>query len=117
MPTTAAYTLAEQLESESVSSEWVRVLDELEEQLAKLRDCGTDDERLLEMPSAPWRPPANIGQLPAALAPRAMALSAAMEALAPELRQRRDETARQLRAVESVPREDRLTSVYLDSVG
>ncbi|MDQ0094648.1 hypothetical protein [Paeniglutamicibacter psychrophenolicus] len=109
--------MAEQLESTPVSSDWVRVLDELEEHLARLRDCGNDDERLLEMRSALWRPPANIGQLPAALAPRATALNAAMEALVPEIRQRRDETARQLRAVESVPREDRLTSVYLDSVG
>lgn len=109
--------MAEQLESESVSSEWVRVLDELEEQLAKLRDCGTDEERLLEMPSAPWQQPVNIGVLPVALAPRAAALMADMEALAPDLRQRRDETARQLRAVESVPREAQPTSVYLDSVG
>ncbi|MFB9813892.1 hypothetical protein ACFFPL_00090 [Paeniglutamicibacter sulfureus] len=40
-----------------------------------------------------------------------------MDSLTPVLGERRDEAARQLRAVSSVPRDSAVTSVYLDSVG
>lgn len=99
------------------SGEWVRVLDELEDQLAGLRDCAPDEALQRELPATSWHPPAGIGDLPSALAPRATLLLEAMETLKPVLEQRRDEAARQLRAVTSVPREAGATSIYLDSVG
>ncbi len=102
---------------ESPPDEWVGFLDELEAELARLRDFAVHDAQLLEMTNTQWHPPVGMGEMPADLAPRAAAIVQEIEAIRPELHQRREETVRQLRAVESVPRDAGLTSIYLDSVG
>lgn len=113
-PTPAAFALAEKAGSVDAYEEWILVLDELAGQLARLRG---DDSSLLELSNTPWPPPVGLGDLPADLAPRAAALIEEMDALRPLLVQRGEATMKQLRAVESVPRETSMTSVYLDSVG
>ncbi|WP_372698481.1 hypothetical protein [Arthrobacter sp. JSM 101049] len=66
----------------------------------------------------PWTPPAGLGPLPAELAPRAQALVAALNDAAVRTVAARDEIARQLAAVRSVPlAEDGGSSVYLDVAG
>jgi hypothetical protein len=109
--------LAELLEPSPSSNEWVRFLEELETQLAELRDCTADDAGPLEMSSTQWLPAVGLGEMPGDLAARVAAMIDEMDALRPKLQKRREETVRQLRAVESVPRDAGLTSVYLDSVG
>ncbi|MFL4479368.1 hypothetical protein ACIPUB_13955 [Paeniglutamicibacter sp. ORCA_105] len=109
--------MASQPESAGHSAQWERVLAGLEDQVAQLRESCADDASLLELPDTSWSPPAGIGDLPPELAPRARALLAEMDSLTPVLGERRDEAARQLRAVSSVPRDSAATSVYLDSVG
>jgi hypothetical protein len=117
VPLSAAFALAEPLESSPSSNEWVRFLEGLEGQLDEMRDCTVDPARLLEMSNTKWLPPVGLGEMPVELAPRAAALLEEMDALRPKLQKSREETVRQLRAVESIPRETGLTSVYLDSVG
>jgi hypothetical protein len=85
--------------------------------VAQLRESCADDTSLFELPDTSWSPPAGLGELPPELAPRARALLEEMDSLTPVLGERRDEAARQLRAVSSVPRDSSVTSVYLDSVG
>ncbi|WP_411730594.1 hypothetical protein [Paeniglutamicibacter sp.] len=109
--------MAEQAEFTEAHQAWVLVLDGLAEHVAGLRGCAFDDSALLELSTVPWQPPVGIGDLPAALAPRAAALVEELEELRPALLKRRDETVRQLRAVVAVPRDSTVTSVYLDSVG
>lgn len=93
------------------------MLGALEDQLTELSNCSSQEAKLLELSQTPWHPPAGIGDLPPALAPRAAALLEAMESFKRVLEERRDSAARQLRAVTSVPRESGVTSIYLDSVG
>lgn len=84
--------------------------------MARLRRCALDSEELFELPTS-WSPPEDVGPLPSSLAPRAQAIFMEMQELAVVLKDRRDETARQLRAVDSIPRSMSSTSVYLDLVG
>ena len=116
-PATAAFALAEQAEPVGNHAAWLIVLNDLADQLARLRDCVQDDTRLMELPDAAWQAPDALGPLPDALALRATALVEEMDLLRASLLRRRDETSKQLRAVESVPRDTSLTAVYLDSVG
>jgi hypothetical protein len=109
--------LADQLDSSRSCNDWVGFLDELEGQLGEMRDCTVDPARLLEMSNTKWLPPVGLGEMPVNLAARVAAMIEEMDALRPKLQKRREETVRQLRAVESVPRDAGLTSVYLDSVG
>lgn len=88
----------------------------MEDDLARLRRCALDSEELFELPTS-WSPPEDVGPLPSSLGPRAQAIFMEMQELAVVLKDRRDETARQLRAVDSVPRSMNNTSVYLDLVG
>ncbi|MCV9996279.1 hypothetical protein OIU93_18560 [Paeniglutamicibacter sp. ZC-3] len=109
--------MANQPESAGHLVPWERFLADLEDQVAQLRESCADDASLLELPHASWSPPAGMGELPPELGPRARAILAEMDSLTPVLGERRDEAARQLRAVSSVPRDSAVTSVYLDSVG
>lgn len=66
----------------------------------------------------PWTAPAGLGPLPVDLAPRAQALITALNAAVARTTAARDEIARQLAAVRSVPlAEDGGKSVYLDVAG
>lgn len=112
-----ASTLAKHPQPAGHSADWERVLGVLEDRLAELRNFSSEEAKLLEVPQTLWQPPAGIGDLPAALAPRASALLRAIESLKPVLEVRRDEAARQLRAISSVPRDPGVASIYLDSVG
>ncbi|MFF5791560.1 hypothetical protein ACFY5D_05885 [Paeniglutamicibacter sp. NPDC012692] len=95
---------------------WVEVLEQMEDELARLRRCALDSEELFELPTS-WSPPENVGPLPEALAPRAQAVFTEMQELSVVLKDRRDETARQLRAIDSVPRSGSPTAVYIDLLG
>lgn len=117
LPVTAAFALVEQKQPAGNHAAWLVVLDDLSDQLGLLRACVHDDTRLMELPDTPWMAPVALGPLPDVLAPRAAALVDEMDVLRAGLLTRREETSRQLRAVESVPRDTSPTSVYLDSVG
>ncbi len=54
-------------------------------------------------PEKRWSPPAMTGQLPAAARRRAVALAAAQERVSRRLEEMRQDVARQLQAVSSVP--------------
>ncbi|GAA1871597.1 hypothetical protein GCM10009715_18110 [Paeniglutamicibacter psychrophenolicus] len=96
---------------------WEQFLDELATDVATLRSAATDETMLLELPVAPWLPPDDLGEIPQELATRAADLLSDMQDLAPLLEQRREATVKQLRAVDSVPRDTGQTSIYLDSIG
>ncbi len=85
--------------------------------MAALRSAAAEESLLLELPVAPWHPPEGLGEIPQELAPRAADLLSQMQGLAPLLEQRREATMKQLRAVDSVPRDTGQTSIYLDSIG
>lgn len=85
--------------------------------MATLRSAAADEALLLELPVAPWLPPEDLGEIPEELAPRAAALLSQMQGLAPLLEQRREATMKQLRAVDSVPRDAGQSAIYLDSIG
>ena len=88
------------------------MLDDLEHQLE------ADQAPEASTGVVPWTPPAGLGPLPAELAPRAQALVTALTAAAARTAAARDEVARQLAAVRSVPlAEDGGSSVYLDVAG
>lgn len=72
---------------------------------------------LLELPATLWLPPEGLGEIPEELAPRAANLLSQMQGLAPLLEQRREATIKQLRAVDSVPRDTGQSAIYLDSIG
>lgn len=95
---------------------WIPVLEALEADMAKLRRCALDSEELFDLPTG-WEPPASIGPLPTSLKSRAEAVFGLMQELFVVLKDRRDETARQLRAVDLVPRVETTTSLYIDMVG
>lgn len=95
---------------------WILVLDDMEVDLAGLRRFTLDSEELFELPTS-WEPPVSAGPLPASLQVRAQAIFEQMQELSVVLKSRRDETARQMRAVESVPRVETGTSLYIDVVG
>lgn len=95
---------------------WIPVLEALEADLGGLQKCSLDSEELFGLTTA-WEPPANVGPLPASLKDRAQAIFEHMQELSLVLKERRDETARQLRAVDSVPRVETGTSLYIDVVG
>lgn len=92
------------------------MLEALEADMAGLRRFTADHEVLFELPTG-WTAPANIGLMPATLKNRAQAVFGQMQELARMLTERRDETARQLRVVDSVPRYESPTSLYLDVEG
>lgn len=96
---------------------WPQVLDGLYEGLDRLRRAVVDDLGPSEPDEVPWSPPAGIGELPVDLAPRAATLFQEMEAMRVLIERRREETLKQLRAVEAVPRDTGTASVYLDLIG
>ncbi|MGL3805138.1 hypothetical protein ACSYDW_03495 [Paeniglutamicibacter sp. R2-26] len=108
--------MAEDAASGASDAAWTTVLDQMEGDVARLRRCALDSEELFELPSS-WSPPENVGPLPAALGLRARALFAEMQELSAVLKERRDETARQLRAIDSVPRSGTQGAVYIDLLG
>ena len=112
----AALYLAENSTSGSIEEPWLAVLEQMEDDLARLRRCALDSEELFELPTS-WSPPDVAGPLPESLALRAQAVFTEIQELAAILKGRRDETARQLRAIDSVPRSLGPTAVYLDLVG
>lgn len=95
---------------------WISVLEGLEADMAGLYSYAADSGALFELPTG-WETPANIDPLPASLKDRAQAVFAQMQEMSGMLTARRDETARQLRAVDSVPRVESGTSLYIDVVG
>lgn len=95
---------------------WVAVLEDLEADMAGLRSYTADSGRLFDLPTG-WEPPVGIGPLPASLKDRAQEVFEQMQEMSGMLTERRDETARQLRAVDSVPRVESGTSLYIDVVG
>jgi len=96
---------------------WEKFLEELEAHVATLPSAAADESVLLELPATQWVPPEGLGEIPEDLAPRAAGLLSRMQGLAPLLEQRREATMKQLRAVDSVPRDTGQTSIYLDSIG
>lgn len=101
---------------EAAELAWTAVLEELEADMAGLRSCTADNGRLLDLPTG-WEPPVGIGPLPASLKMRAQSVFEQMQEISGMLTERRDETARQMRAVDSVPRVETGTSLYIDVVG
>lgn len=95
---------------------WIPVLEDLEADLTGLRNCSLDSEELFSLPTT-WEPPVNIGPLPSSLKGRAQAVFEQMQELSVLLKGRSNEIARQLRAVDSVPRVETNTSLYIDMVG
>ena len=102
--------------TESAEAAWSLVLEGLEADLAGLYRYAADSEVLFELPTG-WEAPAAIGPLPESLNERAQAVFGQMQQMSAMLAERRDETARQMRAVDSVPRVETDTSLYLDVVG
>lgn len=97
-------------------SGWLELIEAMESELSVLGGVlarGEDPAPDL----TPWEPPAGLGQLPAALAPRVATLLADIEAATSAVTVRRDEVSRQLRAVATVPRPPAGNSVYLDVTG
>jgi hypothetical protein len=100
------------------------VLDELEYRLglaaadaATNRSQGTVADGFIDAPP-PWTPPAGIGQIPAELVERARALLAGQRELSAELEVGKNEVARHLAAIRSVPAmRAPSASVYLDVTG
>lgn len=92
------------------------MLESLETDLAGLSSYAHDNEGLFDLPTG-WEPPLSAGPLPASLRGRAQAVFEQMQEMSGMLTERRDETARQLRAVDSVPRVESGTSLYIDVVG
>ena len=109
--------MADSLDPHHDAGSWERLLDELATHVASLRSAAADETLLLELPVTQWLPPEGLGEIPENLAPRAADLLSRMQGLAPLLEQRREATMKQLRAVDSVPRDTGQTSVYLDSIG
>ena len=108
--------MAEAAPSGASDTAWIAVLDQMEGDMARLRRSAQDSEELFELPTG-WSPPEDVGPLPAALGPRARVLFAEMQELSALLKDRRDETARQLRAIDSVPRSGSQGAVYIDLLG
>ncbi|RAX49708.1 hypothetical protein DQ353_07715 [Arthrobacter sp. AQ5-05] len=100
-----------------VTDSWEQILDGLAAHVATLRSAAADESMLLELPVAQWLPPEGLGAIPEGLASRAAALLSQMQDLAPLLEQRREATMKQLRAVDSVPRDTGQSAIYLDSIG
>lgn len=96
---------------------WERFLAQLTAEICILREAAADEAALLAVLNHPWSVPEGLGAIPEHLAPRAVMLLDEMSALEVKLTQRREEIARQMRAVESVPRASGVTSIYLDSIG
>lgn len=92
------------------------MLERLEADMAGLRRYAADSEVLFDLPTG-WDPPEAFGPLPASLTDRAQAVFAQIREMSEMLTSRRDETARQMRAVDSVPRVETGTSLYIDVVG
>lgn len=92
---------------------WTLVLEDLEGR--RLRGSQHEEQA---NDVAPWTPPAGLGPLPAELAPRAEALVTALNEAASRTAAARDEVARQLAGVRSVPlAADAGDPVYLDTSG
>lgn len=102
--------------AQAVEQTWTAVLENLEADMAGLRNYTAEGGGLFELPAG-WEPPVGIGPLPASLKDRAQAVFEQMQEISGMLTERRDETARQLRAVDSVPRVESGTSLYIDVVG
>lgn len=96
---------------------WERFLAQLTAEICILREAAADEAALLAVLNHAWSVPEGLGTIPEHLAPRAVMLLDEMSALEVKLTQRREEIARQIRAVESVPRVSGVTSIYLDSIG
>ena len=103
---------------------WAGVLDELEYRLGlaavdaatHLRQDAAPDGAI-GVP-APWTPPSGIGQIPVELIDRARALLAGQRELGAELEAGKNEIARHLAAIRSVPAmRAPSASVYLDVTG
>ena len=91
------------------ASPWYRVLDDLESSLGAL--AGGHEP-------APWSPPGDIGVIPVELRDRARALLAGQRELAAELQASKNEVARHLSALRSVPAQRQASAaVYLDVLG
>ncbi|MFL4473885.1 hypothetical protein ACIPVK_07805 [Paeniglutamicibacter sp. MACA_103] len=71
----------------------------------------------MALPETSWQAPVARGPLPVEFEVRAAVLVEEMKVLQAVLRRRREDIAKQLRAVGTVPRDVSQTSVYLDSVG
>ena len=102
--------------AEAAELAWIAVLEALEADMAALCRYTADSEGLFELPTG-WEPPANVGPLPASLKLRAQSVFQQMQELSVLLKGRSNEIARQLRAVDSVPRVETTTSLYIDMVG
>ncbi len=90
--------------AEAQVSEWVRILDRLEEQLTGA--------------AAPWLPPTDAGPIPVQLIERARRLLAAQHAAVGHLEVRQRQTAQHLAAVQSVPESTGAgRPVFLDVTG
>lgn len=103
---------------------WAGVLDELEYRLGlAAADAATHSDRdtvagaAIDAPG-PWTPPTGIGPIPAELVARAQELLAGQRELGAELEAGKNEIARHLAAIRSVPAmRAPSASVYLDVTG
>ena len=93
---------------------WAEVIAELE---AATRDAGDLTTVTDAAADAAWTPPTDLGELPADLRERALALLADQRASLHDLGELHRETGRHLAAVRAVPSTRQDQSVYLDVSG
>lgn len=91
---------------------WERLLDDLDE-VAAAGAVELDDDALDRLRA--WEPPAGLGPLPSALADRALAVAARLDATVEDLRRALAENRRHAHALTAVPRVlDTSAAAYLD---
>jgi hypothetical protein len=108
----AASPLPGTIPQDTTLAAWLAVLDVLEMAVQAAERTLKDPLGPLAVPAGTvaeprpekrWSPPAMTGQLPAAARRRAVALAAAQERVSRRLEEMRQDVARQLQAVSSVP--------------
>lgn len=100
------------------SDRWGEVLDELERDVAAAHSTERPGDVAAAAVLTNWIAPADLGTLPAELAPRARAVLAAQAEALALLATRQRDVARQLAAVQSVPTPSlERQPIYLDFEG
>lgn len=96
---------------------WDELLDELEARCARLAAALHVDAHLVDLEIAAWKAPESGMPLPARLRQRAAEVLGQLGELIDAYTRRKNDIAAQLRAVDSVPRQQVDAAVYLDAVG
>lgn len=96
---------------------WDQLLDELEAGCARLAAALHMDAQLVDLEIVAWRAPQSGAPVPARLRQRAAEVLGQLDELIDAYARRKNDIAAQLRAVDSVPRAQPDTAIYLDAVG